>query len=476
MGAYVEHKTMAGEHGDTVNTVAFSPCGKYLASGSSDHSICIWDVRDGSLLYRIVFKSSVNTLVWHPSQENTLVCGCDDGSLLSMTGFKPDGFASQRIRLGVKAPVFCMDIDPNAKMLAIGIGNQVHITPDDFAKEYTTSTKLPSPPQVEVSGEQIDSRIRPRSIHFIGGAKTLIVSYFNHGIVAWNIGEKMTIAWHLKPPGIPQIGCSAICPELGILVVNTLKDGPHLYKLGSQQVIRKWNYNTQPNMQYRLSASFLHNGQAIVSGTSTGNVCIWNTASEELYQVLPHDGDVIQAVAAHQDGPWSYIAVGSAFKGQDTYLKIWKANINPSMDVVDVFWNRLIVLRFSMDRSDYGHVALAVLFTILCALLASGLLQLIWAFTPWEGIHSFIWWLIQYTADLLVSIASLTSLAGQGLLRTAKDYIRTRTIMLIRHLKLALRSFLELPPADVYTLPVENVWRPNQESGGYMESQTIGGL
>jgi len=34
------------------------------------------------------------------------------------------------IQLGVKAPVFCMDIEPNAKLLAVGVGNEVHITQD----------------------------------------------------------------------------------------------------------------------------------------------------------------------------------------------------------------------------------------------------------------------------------------------------------------------------------------------------------
>ena len=34
------------------------------------------------------------------------------------------------IRLGVKAPVFCMAIEPNAKLLAVGVGNEVHIMQD----------------------------------------------------------------------------------------------------------------------------------------------------------------------------------------------------------------------------------------------------------------------------------------------------------------------------------------------------------
>ncbi|KIO11741.1 hypothetical protein M404DRAFT_20353 [Pisolithus tinctorius Marx 270] len=131
MPAYVEHKTLVGEHGDSVNTVAFSPCGKYLASGSSNHSVCIWSVHKGSFLFRVVFDSAINILHWHPTREETLICSCEDGSVLSMSDFRPSGFEKKVIRLGIKAPVFCMDIDASANLWAIGVGNQVNITAGD---------------------------------------------------------------------------------------------------------------------------------------------------------------------------------------------------------------------------------------------------------------------------------------------------------------------------------------------------------
>lgn len=385
MPAYVEHKTLVGEHGDSVNTVAFSPCGKYLASGSSDHSVCIWNVHKGSFLFRVVFDSAINILHWHPTREETLICGCEDGSVLSMSDFRPSGFEKKVICLGVKAPVFCMDIDTSANLWAIGVGNQVNITAGDNQDEYTAATRLPPPPKVEAKYTENDSRIRPRALHFIGGGRNLIVSYLNHGIVAWNIIDK-TITWHVKPPSISQIASSAIRHDINVLVVNTLQDGLCLYKIGSKKAIWKWDHEAECDVQCPSSISFLHGGRAVVSGAITGNVRVWNMDSKDLYQVLPHGGDVIQALATYQQGAWNYIAVGSALKGQGTYIKIWKADITSSSDIVEEFWHWLMVVRFSMDLSDYRRIVLAVVFTILWATAAFAAVRLMWLRIPWGGI------------------------------------------------------------------------------------------
>lgn len=369
MPAYVEHKTLVGEHGDSVNTVAFSPCGRYLASGSSDHSVCIWSVHSGSFLFRVVFESTINVLHWHPTREETLICGCDDGSVVSMSDFRPNGFEKKLIRLGLKAPVFCVDIDVSTSMWAIGVGNQINITAGDNQDECTAATRLPPPPKVDAKYTENDSRVRPRALHFLSGGHKLIVSYLNHGIVVWNIVSK-TVIWHVKPPSISQIASSAVCLDMNVLVVNTLQDGLCLYRIGNKKAIWKWEHESECDVQCPSSISFLHEGRAMVSGAITGNVRVWNMDSKDLYQVLPHGGDITQAVATCQQGAWNYIAVGSALKGQDTYIKIWKANITFSSDILEVFWHRLMVLRFSMDLMDYGRVALAVAFTILWAAAA----------------------------------------------------------------------------------------------------------
>jgi hypothetical protein len=84
-----------------------------------------------------------------------------------------------------------------------------------------------------------------------------------------------------------------------MLVVNIIHEGPRLFKIGRTTLVQKWTYNTLNQNPHLLPVCFLHRGQAIASGTSTGNLCVWQACSDNLYQVLPHSGerDLVSSVS-----------------------------------------------------------------------------------------------------------------------------------------------------------------------------------
>jgi WD40 repeat protein len=51
-GATTPAVELRGGHSGTINTVAFSPQGKWCATGGDDRAVCLWDVTSGNLLWR----------------------------------------------------------------------------------------------------------------------------------------------------------------------------------------------------------------------------------------------------------------------------------------------------------------------------------------------------------------------------------------------------------------------------------------
>lgn len=93
ISAYVELHKLKGGHSDTINCVAFSPNGAYLASGGDDYALVIWNVSQGRQLYRTLFRSSVDYIIWHPTLPDTVIIGCSNGTLQQFHEFSLVGKA-----------------------------------------------------------------------------------------------------------------------------------------------------------------------------------------------------------------------------------------------------------------------------------------------------------------------------------------------------------------------------------------------
>lgn len=65
--------------------------------------------------------------------------------------------------------------------------------------------------------------------------------------------------------------------------------------MGSNRASRMlYKLDRVPRSKHCLQAHFIHGGDAIVCGTTTGNVCVWNAVSGELFQLLAHDGTYLK--------------------------------------------------------------------------------------------------------------------------------------------------------------------------------------
>ena len=83
-----------GGHQKGVTSLAFSARGSYLASGGLDSKICIWSSNTQKLLHYVLVSVAVLSLDWVPQDEDLLLCGLEDGSIISVFLSPVSGFHS----------------------------------------------------------------------------------------------------------------------------------------------------------------------------------------------------------------------------------------------------------------------------------------------------------------------------------------------------------------------------------------------
>ncbi|KAI6036201.1 hypothetical protein BKA83DRAFT_4485271 [Pisolithus microcarpus] len=246
-----------------------------------------------------------------------------------------DPDSAQAILLGVKAPVYCLDLDSSSGKLAIGVGPEIHIAKPIAHRRYATFDILAMPPELrsisEPDGADDEYLVRARSLHFLRGGSKLIASYLNHGIVCWDIKTHAKL-WQIEPGHAHRhIGFSALSPDQRGLLVSNLSTGADLYRLGQSSLIQTYLQRPPAERNYPLAVSFLHKGNAVICGASYGDVFIRDTWTGEHQQTLEHDGDFVQVLCTGQYRQMGCIATATAEMGPNTYIKIWKARLDPSI-------------------------------------------------------------------------------------------------------------------------------------------------
>jgi len=107
-------------HTSQVASVSFSPDGKFLASGSWDKTIKLWEIPSGKLLK--TFKGdSLNTYSLSFSPDGKLLASCSD-NVVKLWKI-PSGNLAAALK-GHSKPVYSVSFSPDGKLLASGSGDK----------------------------------------------------------------------------------------------------------------------------------------------------------------------------------------------------------------------------------------------------------------------------------------------------------------------------------------------------------------
>jgi COMPASS component SWD3 len=307
-------------HKKPVSIVRFSPDGRWIASGSSDCTIKLWNASTGALEHTLEgHLAGISALTWSPDSR-ILASGSDDKSIRLWDTQK--GLAHPTPLLGHHNYVYSLCFSPKGNMLVSGSYDEAVFLWDVRAARVMRSLPAHSDP---VS-----------SVDFVRDG-TLIVSCSHDGLIrVWDTATGQCLRTIVHEDNAP-VTCVRFSPNGKYILAWTLDSCIRLWNYieGKGKCVKTYQGHT--NKKYSLSGAFgtygsqkaEHRFAFIASGSEEGNVLLWDVSSKNLLQKLEGHSDTVLSVDTHPSEP----LIASA--GLDRVVRLWRAVDMPDEEGVN---------------------------------------------------------------------------------------------------------------------------------------------
>ncbi len=303
-------------HKSNVLSVAFSPDGKKVASGSKDRTIKLWEVSTGELLQTLKgHRNKVQSVAFSPdgrllasgSEDNSVkLWNVDTGELIdTLKGHEESWLAADR-------KVFSVAFSPDGNKIASGnwdksimlwevrFGKALHFIKGRTKRFWGL---------VEEKGDGHTDSVN--SVAFSPDSSILASGSFDNVIKLWEVSRGKLLRT-LKGHGD------------FVLSVTFSPDGNMLASSSYDKSIKRWEVDSGKVLQTMrghqdavTSVAFRPDGQILASGSFDRTVKLWEVSSGKLLSSLEGHKDYVNTVVFSPDG--SFLASAS---GDDT-VKVW---------------------------------------------------------------------------------------------------------------------------------------------------------
>ena len=282
------------EHSNSVISVAASPDGKYLASGSWDHTVIIWDAESGACMLILEGHSNnVSSVCWSPDGKY-LASGSWDKTVII---WDAESGACMLILEGHSYTVESVSWSPDGKYLASGSIDETLIIWD-----AESGQKLKT---LEGHFGSVES------VSWSPDGKYLASGSMDSTLIIWDAksGESLkTLKGHFD-------GVESVCWS---------PDGKYLASGANDKTVKIWDAKSGEELKTLkghyfdvYSVCWSPDGKYLASGSWDKTVIIWDAKSGEKLKTLEGHSDWVRSVCWSPDG--KYLASGS----RDDTVRIW---------------------------------------------------------------------------------------------------------------------------------------------------------
>lgn len=295
------------EHQDGVGSVAISPDGQTLASGSWDGTIELWDLQNGK---------PKRTLTGH-SKDVASVIFCPDGQTLVSSGYDNtikrwhlDTGNLLRNLYKSSSPTECFTVNGHSHRIEC-----FALSPEGQVIASSSHDKTVRLWNIR-TGEEVKIRYRATeviSVAFSPDGETLASGSMDGAIELWDLRTG-------KIRNIPD-------SKLGWVVSLAFSpDGQTLFSGSKNGTIERWHLDSgkplkplEGHLGAVFSLAFSPDGQTLASGSWDNTIKLWNFHTGKLLRTLDEHSKVVMSVTFSPDG--QRLVSGSG----DSTIKIWRA-------------------------------------------------------------------------------------------------------------------------------------------------------